>query len=320
MSSCVQACPVVKSPEVLAHRTGTWADQPDAFEQLLERVGDGRVSAGLVAPLTNWITEGFVILPKAVPREVSDQLGTELAAAWREGHPDQIVFESQTGVTRPLVAGDETRLTRAVDSHVHFASAQTALAAPMITSFLAALFDADPLYFASLVFEVGSEQGLHQDTAFVVVDQPLQMVGVWFALQDVAAGSGELRYVPGSHRLPTFYFDEQDTRRYYDPTVDSRSVHDDYYAKCAQRCDDAGMITERFLPQAGDVLIWAAELVHGGSPITDRSLTRRSMVVHACPQTANPHFYSYLPGNRVTKALPASQARYASQYHMLGAD
>lgn len=316
----MQASWVVNERIGVPSRKGTWADQPDAFEQLLQRVGDGRISSDLVPLLTDWITEGYVILPAAVSRSISEQLGAELAATWRDGHPNQIVFDSQTGLSRPLVAGDETRLTRAVDSHVHFASAQLALAAPKITSFLSAIFDADPLYFASLVFEVGSEQGLHQDTAFVVVDSPLEMVGVWMALEDVAPGSGELRYVPGSHRLPTHYFDESTERRYFDPTVDSRAVHDGYYTECEHRCDQAGLITERFLPQAGDVLIWAAELVHGGSPINDRSMTRRSMVVHACPQTANPHFYSYLPGNRISKSLPESSARYASQYHMLSAD
>jgi phytanoyl-CoA hydroxylase len=299
---------------------GTWADGDDAFDQLLYRVGDGRISSDLVPLLTSWITEGYVILPGAIPRAVSHQLGTELAAAWRKGHPHQIVYESTTGATRPLTAGDETRLTRGVDSHVHFESAQAAMAAPPITSFLAALFDADPLYFSSLVFEVGSEQGLHQDTAFVVVDRPLEMVGVWIALEDVVAGSGELRYVPGSHQLPTHYFDESTSRRYYDPTVDSRDTHDDFYDGCERRCDAAGLTTERFLPKAGDVLIWAADLVHGGSPISDRSMTRRSMVIHACPQTANPHFFSYLPGNLVTKSLPNSRARYASQYHMLTPD
>ena len=56
---------------------------------------------------------------------------------------------------------------------------------------------------------MGSEQGLHRDTAFVVVDPPMSLVAAWIALEDVAAGSGELTYVPGSHRLPEYLFSGQ---------------------------------------------------------------------------------------------------------------
>jgi phytanoyl-CoA hydroxylase len=297
------------------NQTGTWADQPDAFDQLLSRVGAGRVSSDLVPVLTDWITDGYVILSGAVDPTVCQQLGDDLATAWRDGHPEQIVLDSQTRAARKLAAGDETRLTRAVDSHVHFASAQQALATPILNSFLAAVFDNDPLYFDSLVFEVGSEQQLHQDTAFVVVDRPLEMVGLWFALEDVTAGCGELRYVPGSHRLPPYYFGEN--RRYYDTSQDTAEQHDAFYEGCVSRVDDAGLIVERFLPKAGDVLIWSADLVHGGSPITKLGSTRRSLVAHACPQDAQPHFFSYLPGNKAMLPLPNSNAKYASQYHML---
>ena len=37
---------------------------------------------------------------------------------------------------------------------------------------------------------------------------------------------------------------------------------------------------EVFLPKKGDVIIWHANLIHGGAPVTDPSLTRKSMVVH----------------------------------------
>jgi phytanoyl-CoA hydroxylase len=302
---------------------GLWSDRFDAADELVNRTADGRISSDLVPLLMQWMADGYVIIPAAVDASLCDELANDLATAWREGHPNQIVVDSQTGLARPLVAGDQTRLTRAVDSHVHFDSAQRTLASSMVNDFLRAIFDADPLYFQTLVFEVGSEQQLHQDTAFVVVDRPLEMVGVWFALEDVKPGSGELQYVPGSQRLPDHCF--APGRRHYDPTVDPRADHDNYYANNVTRCDAAGLPTQRFYPRKGDALIWSADLMHGGSPITDGSLTRRSLVGHACPQNVDgngptPHFFSYLPGNRVTKALPGVGAQYASQYHQLAAD
>jgi ectoine hydroxylase-related dioxygenase (phytanoyl-CoA dioxygenase family) len=35
-----------------------------------------------------------------------------------------------------------------------------------------------------------------------------------------------------------------------------------------------------FLAKKGDVFIWHANLIHGGMPIIDHSLTRKSMVIH----------------------------------------
>lgn len=300
---------------------GLWTDCFDADRQLGDRLRRGAFSSDLVPDLESWITDGYVILSGAAEQSVCDRLADDLAAAWRDGHPEQIVVDSQTGSARRLEAGDATRLTRAVDAHVHFASARELLRSPRVTQFLAAVFDADPLYFQTLVFETGSEQGLHQDTAFVVVDRPLELVGVWFALEDVRPGSGELQYAPGSQRLADHCF--APGRRHYDGSIDGHDAHVNYYPSIAQRCDDAGLSVARFLPRQGDVLIWSADLVHGGAPISDPSVTRRSLVAHACPldgpdrAAANPHFYSYLPRNRTTRSLEASGARYASQYHML---
>jgi phytanoyl-CoA hydroxylase len=265
-----------------------------------------------------WERDGYVILRGVLDPSACDALGEVLGEAWRYGHPDQLVVDSTTGRSRKLEAGDARRLTRAVDTHVHYPEARELLAHPVVTGRLREIFGADPLYFQTLVFELGSEQGLHQDTSFVVVDDPMAMVGVWIALEDVRAGSGELRYVPGSHRLAPYEFGPG--RRHFDSSIDPASLHEAYYPLITQRCADAGLAEQRFLARKGDVLIWSADLVHGGSPIVDATLTRRSLVAHACPVTANPHFFSYLPGNRTLVALDGASggsAFYASQYHVL---
>jgi phytanoyl-CoA hydroxylase len=263
----------------------------------------------------DWNADGYVILRKAVDPRVCASLAEVLQDAWRYGHPDQLVVDSTTGRSRRLEAGDAPRLTRAVDAHVHYPEARELLASPTIVRCLNELLGAAPLFFQTLVFEMGSEQGLHQDTAFVVVDDPLAMVGVWIALEDVRPGSGELRYVPKTHRLSPYEF--APGRRHYDSSVDPPELHHDYYPMIERRCADAGLAEERFYPNQGDVLIWSADLVHGGSPILDPTLTRRSLVAHGCPVTANPHFYSYLPGNRTAVPLGDGSAFYASQYHVL---
>jgi phytanoyl-CoA hydroxylase len=262
-----------------------------------------------------WDVDGYVILRNALDPKACASVAEVLQDAWRYGHPDQLVVDSTTGRSRRLEAGDAPRLTRAVDTHVHYPEARELLANPTIVNKLNEILGTAPLFFQTLVFEMGSEQGLHQDTSFVVVDNPMAMVGVWIALEDVRPGSGELRYVPRSHTLAPYEF--APGRRHYDSSIDAPAMHHDYYPMIEQRCADAGLVEERFYPKQGDVLIWSADLVHGGSPILDPTLTRRSLVAHACPVTANPHFYSYLPGNRTAVPLANGSAFYASQYHVL---
>jgi phytanoyl-CoA hydroxylase len=262
-----------------------------------------------------WDVDGYAILRNALDRHACESLAEVLKGAWRNGHRDQLVVDSTTGRSRRLEAGDAPRLTRAVDTHVHYPEARALLAAPVIVNRLTEVLGAPPLFFQTLVFEMGSEQGLHQDTSFVVVDDPMAMVGVWIALEDVRPGSGELRYVPKSHTLAPYEF--APGRRHYDSSIDPPAKHHEYYPLIERRCADAGLIEERFFPKMGDVLIWSADLVHGGAPILDPRLTRRSLVAHACPVIANPHFFSYLPGNRTIVGLNGGSAFYASQYHVL---
>jgi ectoine hydroxylase-related dioxygenase (phytanoyl-CoA dioxygenase family) len=41
-----------------------------------------------------------------------------------------------------------------------------------------------------------------------------------------------------------------------------------------------GLNKEYFTPEAGDVLIWHGNLIHGGSKWNDKEQTRKSMVCH----------------------------------------
>jgi hypothetical protein len=43
----------------------------------------------------------------------------------------------------------------------------------------------------------------------------------------------------------------------------------------------------------GDVLIWHADLMHGGAPIEDPKRTRKSLVAHFMPLGVMPTFYDF---------------------------
>ena len=47
-----------------------------------------------------------------------------------------------------------------------------------------------------------------------------------------------------------------------------------------ERVRAAGLVRREFLARKGQALVWAASLLHGGSPILDRTRTRLSQVTH----------------------------------------
>src|ERR1700744_2875463 len=53
------------------------------------------------------------------------------------------------------------------------------------------------------------------------------------------------------------------------------------------------MVT-RHMARKGDLLLWHADLPHGGSAITAGG-PRRSLVTHYCPRSLSPHFIDFIP-------------------------
>lgn len=135
----------------------------------------------------------------------------------------------------------------------------------------------------SINFHNGSSQALHQDCAVFHLGVPNLIVGAWVACEDIVESSGPLVFYPGSHRDEMFAeFDDY-------PNTNLRTASDEraarYNRHVAGRADDFEQ--HRFLAKKGDVLFWNGMLIHGGSPITDRSTTRRSLVLHFVPSGAD---------------------------------
>ena len=76
-----------------------------------------------------------------------------------------------------------------------------------------------------------------------------------------------------------------------------------------------GLEEKTFLPSKGDVLIWSADLAHGGSRVSDTSLTRKSVVGHYCPNRVEPFYFRLQPERRTRRGYDSSF--YASQHYAL---
>lgn len=279
---------------------GMWIDRFDFPDRLAEMVRDGRVSAELAPAIQQFERDGYCVLRNAASSTALDEFEEAISRAFREGHEGLIGQLPGDDTPYPVIAGMPRRRARVVDCYVALPSALDLLATPPLMTFMRAIFEETPLLFQSLSFDMGSEQGLHQDTAYVVVaKRPLELLACWIALEDVRPGSGELQYMVGSHRLGDFDFGG--VKKHWVPQTDGHEPHERWCQWIYDEGATRGLPIERFLGKRGDILIWHADLAHGGAPIENSELTRKSLVGHYCPISADPHFFEYAPHRAVRR-------------------
>lgn len=272
---------------------GLWTDRLDAARRLEERRAAGALGDAQVETLANWMRDGVWILPGAVAPETIERLNQDIEELWRGREPlARVELDGRYLALAPELRREHAKL---VDLYARSRAAlEIALAEP-IRNFLGLVFEHEPLLFQSLSFERGSEQPIHQDTAYVVVTPPLAMVAAWVALEDVREGSGELAYYPGSHRLREYTFHGV---RNWNRERDGIDAQRRYQEWLPNELDAQGFVRRHFRPRRGDVLFWNADLAHGGERIRVPAFTRKSLVCHYCPIDAQPYYFSYRPERR----------------------
>jgi phytanoyl-CoA hydroxylase len=275
---------------------GLWIDRNDWKRKLDERLTRGAVSPDEAGQIERFVAQGYLVIPGAVAPGVVDRFSSEITKAWLHGDERLMILMPGEGTGTPLTAGRERRQARVVDSYAFYQSALEILLSGRISRFLTLIFDDDPLLFQSLSFDCGSEQGMHQDTAYVVVGSPLEMAASWVALEDIEEGSGELMYIPGSHRIPEYHF--SGGSKHFSSGRDTLEQHEEWSRLLLVNSEKMGLTPELFRPKKGDALIWAADLVHGGAPVKNPALSRRSLVGHYCPGHVDPYYFLFRPDRR----------------------
>lgn len=147
----------------------------------------------------------------------------------------------------------------------------------VILDLLGKLYGRGAFPFQTLNFPVGTQQDAHTDAVHFSSLPERFMCGVWVAMEDVRPEAGPLFYLPGSHRWPPLN-NSLIGRRGQGSALNSAQAP---YAQGWRMLREAyGATEETFLARKGQALIWAANLLHGGSHQTDPRLTRWSQVTH----------------------------------------
>ena len=148
---------------------------------------------------------------------------------------------------------------------------------PGIVKILSDIFGRKAWPFQTLNFPVGSQQPFHSDSVHFSSIPERFMCGVWVALEDVGEGAGPLEYYPGTHKWPIVYNDQIGVRVTKSKKETSQAMYHDVWGALVEK---AGVAPQLFFPRKGDALIWAANLLHGGSDQRDLNATRWSQVTH----------------------------------------
>ena len=280
---------------------GLWPDLSDAEARIAGKLALGLLTPADAALFRHWVEHGWVVLERAVAPELVERLRAEVERSWERG--DERIrlecFENGT-VTFPRLAPRYRDLPhKMLDYHSVSATAREIEFAPAIRRFLEQLFERPALAFQSLLFRWGSEQDMHQDSAYVVVRSPMEFVGCWIALEDVRPGSGELQYYDGSHRIPEFVWFERARARPYEYENDSG-----FLRWVREQSEAAGCELVRFHPKKGDALIWHADLVHGGAKRELAGVTRHSLVTHFSPVSVDPEYLETTPSSGKLEHAP----------------
>lgn len=236
--------------------------------------------------------DGFVVIPGAVPRDVTALLRKEIQELWQAPPDGALVEHFRRGRSEYVPPRLDLRAgsTKLLDLHAFSATARRAIAAPAVLELLGAVFEARPKAFQTLTFWRGSQQPIHKDTAYVKVrDEPMHLAASWLALESVTAGAGALQYYVGSHRDPDFLFGGE-----HKWMIRAPRDHPRYLSSLKTDALRYRHRRERFVAEEGDVLIWHADLAHGGSRIgrqaRNEGRTRQSLVTHFTPEHDEPAY------------------------------
>ncbi|MBB4860582.1 hypothetical protein HNO88_003926 [Novosphingobium chloroacetimidivorans] len=147
----------------------------------------------------------------------------------------------------------------------------------IVLDLLGRLYGRRAFPFQTLNFPVGTEQEAHTDTVHFSSLPERFMCGVWLAMEDIGPEAGPLFYLPGSHRWPVLSNSLIGRRGFGSAAA---SAQDPFAHAWRALREATGAIEEPFLARKGQALIWSANLLHGGSPQSDNTLTRWSQVTH----------------------------------------
>ena len=227
------------------------AHQKESFQNLPKEAQQG---------ILEWSKNGYLILRQFFDKPTCDRINSEIDTLIRH---KKIHF---TNGNKLMFANKKSDVIKNIANN------------PTLKDILNFILDKEVVAFQTINFIEGSQQRAHSDSIHMTTYPLGYLIAVWIALEDVTIDNGPLFYYPGSHKMP--YLLNSDFNEGETALVLGKKDYKDYEDVIEESVASRGFPKKEFLANKGDVLIWHANLVHGGAPIVNKNLTRKSMVVH----------------------------------------
>lgn len=237
----------------------------------MNRISDAEVGEAT----SQFDRDGYVVLEGFFSHARVDRARAAVRAALRE-RPNEVVVDClQTG-RRSLwsqATGRSTQGFKFNDLYLLCEEVRQLALDPALSVALEDLLGEPPVLCNSLNLEKGTSQPKHIDSLYMTPRTPHRLIASWIALEDAHPDAGPLVYYPGSHRIPLYVFNDGTHHA-------SREEIVDWFDYIDVQLRLRGLREKAFLARKGDVFVWHADLVHGGSPVRDPRRTRASQVNH----------------------------------------
>jgi hypothetical protein len=244
-----------------------WLDGPDADARIAARLAAGEITEAEADLCRRWARDGYLILEGFYPADRLDRVWAEYEAAIASGEA--------VPPKEPFYEGDPVP-GRMLNVHFHVPAMDEMLFDEGMNRVVSLLMGARARPFQTIVGHKSSQQLAHSDSIHMTTYPRGYLAADWIAFEDIDPDSGPLTYYPGSHRLPYLLSEELGIAAKIDYDGYVQVYEPAIQALIAER----GLQARYFLPRKGDVLIWHANLLHGGSPTKNPRLTRKALVCH----------------------------------------
>lgn len=210
--------------------------------------------------LLNFHNEGYSILRNFFTEQQVEKANSEIERLLREG---KVKFKYGN---RIMFAFRQSEALRSLGCD------------PRLTNILSTLLHTPAVLFQSINFLKGSEQHTHSDSIHMTTYPLGKLAAVWIALEDIDESNGPLHYYPKSHLLP--YYLNADYDNEGNSLLIGDKTYTEYEKMIEEKIRESNLPKKIFSARKGDLLIWHANLFHGGEPHLDKTRTRKSMVFH----------------------------------------
>lgn len=296
-----------------------WIDLDNASTILQEKVQRGEISAAEGVTIQNMIYHGFAMVDLDGVDQIITALDKEMEDLW-QNPPFDLAFaspkhEKPVPMDEGLAAYPRSPGVRLLDIHSHSASARQLYLNPQLHHLCSLILDGQAIATQTLYFEYGSTQRLHRDPWYVNHSPRTHLFAVWIALEDIHPDSGPLNYVSGSHKLPFHRFHTNDIV-FHDPRL-TQTDRQTAFRHMQEQIRSSKYPPVAALPKRGQAFLWHGSLIHGGSPVINPALTRRSLVIHFGRSDTHHKRSSGVTHQNITRVF-STEKKYTSASGELG--